>query len=88
VPFAAAAILPKLFATGTKADSLRAHVLGDEYSSEPKIFAYPTRCVLFCKVHDGAAVSVSDAMGRTDRGESSQIAMPECGIGLVPSSAA
>ena len=78
--------IAELYATGTKGDYAYGRTFwADEYRLNAKIFAYPKPVVSFLQGFTmGGGVGIGCHGSHRIVGESSQIAMPECGIGLVP----
>ena len=78
--------IAELYATGTKGDySYGRKFWADEYRLNAKIFAYPKPVVSFLQGFTmGGGVGLGCHGSHRVVGESSQIAMPECGIGLLP----
>jgi len=75
-----------LYATGRKGDFAYGQKFwADEYRLNHKIFNYPKPVVSFLQGFTmGGGVGIGCHGTHRIVGESSQIAMPECGIGLVP----
>ena len=78
--------IAELYATGTKGDfAYGRRFWADEYRLNAKIFAYPKPVVSFLQGFTmGGGVGLGCHGSHRVVGESSQIAMPECGIGLLP----
>ena len=78
--------IAELYATGTEGDySYGQKFWADEYRLNHKIFNYPKPVVSFLQGFTmGGGVGIGCHGSHRVVGESSQIAMPECGIGLVP----
>ena len=78
--------IAELYATGTKGDYAYGQKFwADEYRLNHKIFSYPKPVVSFLQGFTmGGGVGIGCHGTHRVVGESSQIAMPECGIGLVP----
>lgn len=78
--------IAELYATGTKGDYAYGQKFwADEYRLNHLIFTYPKPVVSFLQGFTmGGGVGVGCHGSHRIVGESSQIAMPECGIGLVP----
>ncbi|EEB84633.1 enoyl-CoA hydratase/isomerase family protein [Roseobacter sp. GAI101] len=78
--------IAELYATGTKGDyGYGRKFWADEYRLNAKIFAYPKPVVSFLQGFTmGGGVGLGCHGSHRVVGESSQIAMPECGIGLLP----
>jgi enoyl-CoA hydratase len=78
--------IAELYATGTKGDySYGRRFWADEYRLNHKLFSYPKPVVSFLHGFTmGGGVGIGCHGTHRIVGESSQIAMPECGIGLVP----
>lgn len=78
--------IAELYATGTKGDYAYGRTFwADEYRLNHKIFSYPKPVVSFLQGFTmGGGVGVGCHGSHRVVGETSQIAMPECGIGLVP----
>ncbi len=75
-----------LYATGTKGDyAFGQKFWADEYRLNNKIFGYPKPIASFLQGFTmGGGVGIGCHGSHRIVGETSQIAMPECGIGLVP----
>ena len=84
--FCAGGDIAKLYETGRAGDfSYGQTFWADEYRLNAKIFAYPKPVVSFLQGFTmGGGVGVGCHGSHRIVGDSSQIAMPECGIGLVP----
>ncbi|MGB5865051.1 MAG: enoyl-CoA hydratase/isomerase family protein [Sulfitobacter sp.] len=84
--FCAGGDIAELFATGTKGDfAYGQQFWADEYRLNHAIFTYRKPVVSFLQGFTmGGGVGVGCHGSHRIVGESSQIAMPECGIGLVP----
>lgn len=78
--------IAELYDTGTKGDFAYGRKFwADEYRLNHKIFNYPKPVVSFLQGFTmGGGVGIGCHGTHRIVGESSQIAMPECGIGLVP----
>jgi len=78
--------IAELYATGTKGDfAFGQKFWADEYRLNHKIFNYPKPVVSFLQGFTmGGGVGIGCHGSHRIVCESSQIAMPECGIGLVP----
>jgi enoyl-CoA hydratase len=78
--------IAELYATGTVGDFAYGQKFwADEYRLNHKIFSYPKPVVSFLQGFTmGGGVGIGCHGSHRIVGESSQIAMPECGIGLVP----
>lgn len=78
--------IAELYATGTKGDYAYGRTFwADEYRLNHKIFSYPKPVVSFLQGFTmGGGVGIGCHGSHRVVGDSSQIAMPECGIGLVP----
>lgn len=78
--------IAELYATGTKGDFAYGQKFwADEYRLNHKIFSYPKPVVSFLQGFTmGGGVGIGCHGSHRVVGETSQIAMPECGIGLVP----
>ncbi len=78
--------IAELYETGTKGDYAYGQKFwADEYRLNAKIFAYPKPVVSFLQGFTmGGGVGIGCHGSHRVVGESSQIAMPEVGIGLVP----
>ncbi len=84
--FCAGGDIAALYETGTKGDySYGQTFWADEYRLNAKIFAYPKPVVSLLQGFTmGGGVGIGCHGTHRIVGETSQIAMPECGIGLVP----
>lgn len=84
--FCAGGDIAEMYATGTQGDySYGQKFWADEYRLNLKIFEYPKPVVSFLQGFTmGGGVGIGCHGSHRIVGESSQIAMPECGIGLVP----
>lgn len=84
--FCAGGDIAELYETGTKGDYAYGRKFwADEYRLNHKIFSYPKPVVSFLQGFTmGGGVGLGCHGSHRIVGESSQIAMPECGIGLVP----
>lgn len=84
--FCAGGDIAKLYDTGRAGDfAYGQQFWADEYRLNAKIFAYPKPVVSFLQGFTmGGGVGVGCHGSHRIVGETSQIAMPECGIGLVP----
>jgi len=78
--------IAELYDTGTKGDYAYGRKFwADEYRLNAKIFAYPKPVVSFLQGFTmGGGVGLGCHGSHRIVGENSQIAMPECGIGLLP----
>ena len=78
--------IAELYATGTQGDfSYGQKFWADEYRLNHKIFSYPKPVISFLQGFTmGGGVGFGCHGSHRIVGESSQIAMPEVGIGLVP----
>nr|WP_299549223.1 3-hydroxyisobutyrate dehydrogenase [uncultured Tateyamaria sp.] len=78
--------IAELYETGTKGDYAYGQKFwADEYRLNHKIFHYPKPVVSFLPGFTmGGGVGIGCHGSHRVVGDSSQIAMPECGIGLVP----
>ncbi len=78
--------IAELYATGTRGDYAYGRKFwADEYRLNHKIFTYPKPVVSFLQGYTmGGGVGIGCHGSHRIVGETSQIAMPECGIGLVP----
>ena len=78
--------IAELYETGTRGDFAYGQKFwADEYRLNHKIFSYPKPFVSFCQGFTmGGGVGLGCHGSLRVVGDSSQIAMPECGIGLVP----
>jgi len=76
----------ELYETGTKGDYAYGQTFwADEYRMNAKLFEFPKPVAAFMQGFTmGGGVGVGGHASHRIVGESSQIAMPECGIGLVP----
>ena len=84
--FSAGGDIADLYATGTKGDFAFGQTFWrDEYRMNAKLAEYPKPIVSFLQGFTmGGGVGVGCHGSHRIVGETSQIAMPECGIGLVP----
>ncbi|MFY9212509.1 MAG: enoyl-CoA hydratase/isomerase family protein [Aestuariivita sp.] len=84
--FCAGGDIAELYATGTKGDFAYGQTFWrDEYRLNAKIFEYPKPVVSLMQGFTmGGGVGLGCHGSHRVVGETSQIAMPECGIGLVP----
>jgi 3-hydroxyisobutyrate dehydrogenase len=84
--FCAGGDIAELYATGTQGDfAFGQRFWADEYRLNGKIFTYPKPVVSFLQGFTmGGGVGIGCHGTHRIVGASSQIAMPECGIGLVP----
>ncbi|OYX41788.1 MAG: enoyl-CoA hydratase [Rhodobacterales bacterium 32-67-9] len=84
--FSAGGDIAEMYATGTRGDySYGRKFWFDEYRMNARIAEYPKPVVSFLHGFTmGGGVGVGCHGSHRVVGESSQIAMPECGIGLVP----
>lgn len=84
--FCAGGDIAEMYATGTAGDfSYGRQFWRDEYRLNAKIFEYPKPVVSFLQGFTmGGGVGVGCHGSHRIVGDTSQIAMPECGIGLVP----
>ncbi len=78
--------IAELYETGTQGDFAYGQTFwADEYRLNAKIFSYPKPVVSFLQGFTmGGGVGIGCHGSHRVVGESAQIAMPECGIGLVP----
>lgn len=78
--------ISQMYASGTRGDFEYGRTFWrDEYRLNAKLFEYPKPVVSFLQGFTmGGGVGVGCHGSHRIVGESSQIAMPECGIGLVP----
>lgn len=78
--------IAELYATGTQGDFAYGQKFwADEYRLNHKIFSYPKPVVSLLQGFTmGGGVGIGCHGSHRVVGETSQIAMPECGIGLVP----
>lgn len=78
--------IAELYDTGTKGDYAYGQTFwADEYRLNHKIFNYPKPVISFLQGFTmGGGVGIGCHGSHRVVGDSSQIAMPECGIGLVP----
>ena len=78
--------IAEMYATGTAGDfGYGQQFWRDEYRMNAKLFEFPKPVVSFLQGYTmGGGVGVGCHGSRRIVGESSKIAMPECGIGLVP----
>lgn len=78
--------IAELYATGTSGNfDYGRKFWADEYRLNAKIFAYPKPVISFLQGFTmGGGVGLGCHGSHRVVGESSQIAMPECGIGLLP----
>lgn len=84
--FCAGGDIAELYESGTKGDFAYGRKFwADEYSMNAKLFEFPKPVVSFMQGFTmGGGVGVGCHGSHRVVGHSSQIAMPECGIGLVP----
>ncbi|WP_347313252.1 enoyl-CoA hydratase/isomerase family protein [Defluviimonas sp. SAOS-178_SWC] len=84
--FSAGGDIAEMYATGTRGDYSYGRTFWfDEYRMNARIADYPKPVVSFLQGFTmGGGVGVGCHGSHRIVGESSQIAMPECGIGLVP----
>nr|WP_299962126.1 3-hydroxyisobutyrate dehydrogenase [uncultured Roseobacter sp.] len=84
--FCAGGDIAELYDTGTRGDFAYGQTFwADEYRLNAKIFDYPKPVVSFLQGFTmGGGVGIGCHGSHRIVGQSSQIAMPECGIGLVP----
>ncbi len=84
--FCAGGDIAEMYASGLRGDyAYGRQFWRDEYRLNAKIFEYPKPVVSFLQGFTmGGGVGVGCHGSHRIVGESSQIAMPECGIGLVP----
>lgn len=84
--FSAGGDIQEMYDTGTAGDfAYGRQFWADEYRMNAKMFAFPKPVVTFLQGFTmGGGVGVGCHGSHRIVGESSQIAMPECGIGLVP----
>jgi 3-hydroxyisobutyrate dehydrogenase len=84
--FCAGGDIAELYETGTKGDfAYGQRFWADEYRLNAKIYRYPKPVVSFLQGYTmGGGVGIGCHGSHRVVGDTSQIAMPECGIGLVP----
>lgn len=84
--FCAGGDIAELYDTGTKGDFAYGQTFwADEYRMNAKMFTFPKPVAAFMQGFTmGGGVGVGCHGSHRVVGDSSQIAMPECGIGLVP----
>nr|WP_299869413.1 3-hydroxyisobutyrate dehydrogenase [uncultured Roseobacter sp.] len=84
--FCAGGDIAELYDTGTRGDFAYGQTFwADEYRLNAKIFEYPKPVISFLQGFTmGGGVGIGCHGSHRIVGQSSQIAMPECGIGLVP----
>jgi enoyl-CoA hydratase len=84
--FCAGGDIAEMYATGTAGDfDYGRRFWADEYRMNAKLFNFPKPVVTFLQGFTmGGGVGVGCHGSHRIVGDSSQIAMPECGIGLVP----
>ncbi|SMP10966.1 enoyl-CoA hydratase/isomerase family protein [Shimia sagamensis] len=84
--FCAGGDIAELYDTGTRGDFTYGRTFwADEYRMNAKLFEFPKPVVSFMQGFTmGGGVGVGCHGSHRIVGETSQIAMPECGIGLVP----
>lgn len=84
--FSAGGDIAEMYSTGTAGDfSYGRKFWHDEYRMNAKLFEYPKNIVSFLQGFTmGGGVGVGCHAKHRIVGESAQVAMPECGIGLVP----
>tara|TARA_R110002049_G_scaffold10127_2_gene50255 strand:+ start:45450 stop:46487 length:1038 start_codon:yes stop_codon:yes gene_type:complete len=84
--FCAGGDIAELYETGTKGDyAYGRRFWADEYRMNNRIFAYPKPVVSFMQGFVmGGGVGIGCHGSHRIVGDSTRIAMPECGIGLVP----
>ncbi len=84
--FCAGGDIAEMYATGTRGDfGYGRRFWADEYRMNARIAEYPKPVVSFLQGFTmGGGVGVGCHGSHRIVGESSQVAMPECGIGLVP----
>nr|WP_299830471.1 3-hydroxyisobutyrate dehydrogenase [uncultured Roseobacter sp.] len=84
--FCAGGDIAELYDTGTRGDFAYGQIFwADEYRLNAKIFEYPKPVISFLQGFTmGGGVGIGCHGSHRIVGQSSQIAMPECGIGLVP----
>ena len=84
--FCAGGDIAELYATGTQGDFAYGQTFWrDEYRLNAKLHAYPKPVISFMQGFTmGGGVGLGCHGSHRVVGESSQIAMPECGIGLIP----
>lgn len=84
--FCAGGDIAELYDTGTRGDFAYGQTFwADEYRLNAKIFEYPKPVFSFLQGFTmGGGVGIGCHGSHRIVGQSSQIAMPECGIGLVP----
>ncbi len=84
--FSAGGDIAEMYATGTKGDfAYGRRFWRDEYRTNARLHEYPKPVVSFLQGFTmGGGVGVGCHASHRIVGESAQVAMPECGIGLVP----
>jgi len=84
--FCAGGDIAEMYATGTAGDyAYGRRFWADEYRMNARLFAFPKPVVTFLQGFTmGGGVGVGCHGSHRVVGETAQIAMPECGIGLVP----
>ncbi|MEP2531013.1 enoyl-CoA hydratase/isomerase family protein [Shimia sp.] len=84
--FCAGGDIAELYETGTKGDFAYGQIFwADEYRMNAKMFEFPKPVASFMQGFTmGGGVGVGCHASHRVVGDTSQIAMPECGIGLVP----
>ncbi|SHG38470.1 enoyl-CoA hydratase/isomerase family protein [Cognatishimia maritima] len=84
--FCAGGDIGEIYATGTKGDFAYGQKFwADEYRMNAKMFEFPKPVAAFMQGFTmGGGVGVGGHASHRVVGDSSQISMPECGIGLVP----
>jgi enoyl-CoA hydratase len=84
--FSAGGDIAEMYATGTRRDyAYGRRFWRDEYRMNAKLHEYPKPIVSFLQGFTmGGGVGVGCHASHRIVGESAQVAMPECGIGLVP----